>query len=100
MLFNRPMVLRYNPLSCLPSAEDLPDSDDTPVDNELQDLIPHLLKVILAFIWSERFDWFFGIDMGNNSFSTSWSKSLNCRRCLARICSDGCAKQIANSSGR
>ena len=64
MLLTSPMLLRYNPLSCLPSAEDLPDSDDTPVDNELQDLIPHLLKVILAFIWSERFDWFFGIDMG------------------------------------
>lgn len=58
------MILDYNPLSCLPSAEDLPDSDDTPVDNELQDLIPHLLKVILAFIWSEDFHWFFGLDMG------------------------------------
>ena len=42
MLLTSSMLLRYNPLSCLPSAEDLPDSDDTPVDNELQDLIPHL----------------------------------------------------------
>ncbi|MGB7444998.1 MAG: Uma2 family endonuclease [Coleofasciculaceae cyanobacterium] len=58
------MLLKYNPRQCLPSAEDLPDSDDTPVDNELQDLIPGLLKTILALIWSERMDWFFGVDMG------------------------------------
>ena len=34
------------------------------MDNELQDLIPGLLKAILALIWSERWDWFFGVDMG------------------------------------
>ena len=49
---------------CLPSSEELPDSDDTPVDNELQDLIPGLLKAILALVWQERMDWFFGVDMG------------------------------------
>jgi Uma2 family endonuclease len=54
----------YNPLSCFPSSEELPDSDDTPVDNELQDLIPSLLKAVLAMAWSERMDWFFGVDMG------------------------------------
>ena len=58
------MLLNYNPRHCFPSAEDLPDSDDTPVDNELQDLIPRLLKAILALIWSERQDWYFGVDMG------------------------------------
>lgn len=57
-------MLKYNPLHCLPSAEDLPDSDDTPVDNELQDLIPGLLKAILAIIWANRQDWYFGVDMG------------------------------------
>lgn len=57
-------MLNYNPLHCLPSAEDLPDSDDTPVDNELQDLIPGLLKAILAWVWANRMDWFFGVDMG------------------------------------
>ncbi len=57
-------MLQYNPLACLPSSEELPDSDDTPVDNELQDLIPGLLKAILAMAWPERMDWFFGIDMG------------------------------------
>jgi Uma2 family endonuclease len=58
------MLLNYNPRHCLPSAEDLPDSDDTPVDNQLQTLIPGLLLEILALIWSERQDWYFGIDMG------------------------------------
>ncbi len=58
------MLLKYDPRHCLPSAEDLPDSDDTPVDNQLQHLIPGLLEAILALIWSERMDWFFGVDMG------------------------------------
>ncbi|MBD2493532.1 Uma2 family endonuclease [Nostoc sp. FACHB-280] len=57
-------MLNYNPLHCLPSSEELPDSEDTPVDNELQDLIPSLLKSTLAFVWSERWDWFFGVKMG------------------------------------
>jgi Uma2 family endonuclease len=57
-------MIQYYPLDCLPSSEDLPDSDDTPVDNELQDLIPGLLKAILALVWAERMDWFFGVDMG------------------------------------
>ncbi|PZV19321.1 MAG: hypothetical protein DCF22_00095 [Leptolyngbya sp.] len=54
----------YDPTLCLPSSEELPDSDDTPVDNELQDLIPGLLKAILAWLWRDRWDWFFGVDMG------------------------------------
>ncbi|MDB9510805.1 Uma2 family endonuclease [Kamptonema animale CS-326] len=49
--------------SNLPTAESLPYSDETPVDSELQDIIPHLLKSILALIWANREDWFFGIDM-------------------------------------
>jgi len=57
-------MLNYNPLHCLPSSEELTDSDDTPVDNELQNLIPGLLKVVLALVWSDRWDWFFGVDMG------------------------------------
>ena len=47
----------------LPTADELPCSDDTPVDNELQKLIPSLLKSILQMLWEERMDWFFGIDM-------------------------------------
>jgi Uma2 family endonuclease len=58
-------MLKYvEPLDWLPTAEDLPDSDDTPVDNELQELAPTLLKAILAYLWKDRTDWFFGIDMG------------------------------------
>ncbi|MBW4599643.1 MAG: Uma2 family endonuclease [Calothrix sp. FI2-JRJ7] len=57
-------MLKYNPLSCLPFSEELPDSDDIPVDNELQSLIPNLLNTTLAMAWSERMDWFFGVDMG------------------------------------
>ncbi|MBD2446400.1 Uma2 family endonuclease [Nostoc sp. FACHB-152] len=57
-------MVQYNPLSCLPSSAELPDSDDTPVDNELQNLIPNLLDAILALAWSQRTDWFFGVDMG------------------------------------
>lgn len=29
-------MFNYNPLQCLPSSAELPDSDETPVDNELQ----------------------------------------------------------------
>ncbi|MEQ8468950.1 Uma2 family endonuclease [Coleofasciculus sp. E1-EBD-02] len=57
-------MLEYKPSDCLPTAEELPDSDDTPVDNELQDLIPSLLKAVLALLWENRWDWFFGVDMG------------------------------------
>jgi Uma2 family endonuclease len=57
-------MFKYDSQMLLPSAEDLPDSDDTPVDNELQDLIPSLLKAVLAMAWPDRMDWFFGVDMG------------------------------------
>jgi Uma2 family endonuclease len=58
------MVSQFDPRQCLPSSAEFTDSDDTPVDNELQNLIPNLLEAILAMIWSEREDWFFGVDMG------------------------------------
>jgi Uma2 family endonuclease len=48
----------------LPTALELPDSDETPVDNELQDTVPGLLKDTLCLIWQNRNDWFFGVDMG------------------------------------
>ncbi|WP_442937958.1 Uma2 family endonuclease [Nostoc sp.] len=57
-------MLEYNLPRYLPSAEELPDSDETPVDNELQELIPGLLKAILLILWAERMDWLFAIDMG------------------------------------
>jgi len=48
----------------LPGSEDLPCSDDTPVDNEDQITIPIWLLEALRVIWDERHDWFFGVDMG------------------------------------
>jgi Uma2 family endonuclease len=58
-------MLKYvEPLDWLPTAEELLDSDETPVDNELQELVPTLLKIILAMAWADRMDWFMGIDMG------------------------------------
>lgn len=43
-------MLKYSLLQYLPSAEELPDSDDTPVDNELQILVPTLLRAILVWL--------------------------------------------------
>ncbi|QLE57029.1 Uma2 family endonuclease [Nostoc sp. TCL26-01] len=57
-------MLNFDLPRYLPSAEELPDSDETPVDNELQELIPGLLKAMLLLLWEERMDWFFGVDMG------------------------------------
>jgi Uma2 family endonuclease len=48
----------------LPTAEELPDSDETPVDNELQNDIPNLLLNVLLWVWGDRSDWFWGVDMG------------------------------------
>ncbi len=45
------------------TAEDPPDSYETPVDSELQERLPNLLALILADIWAGRLGWFFGIDM-------------------------------------
>lgn len=47
----------------LPTSEELPCSDDTPVDNEDQNLLPNVLLFLLSTIWAERMDWYFGIDM-------------------------------------
>ena len=48
----------------LPSSSELPDSDDKPVDNELQNLVANLLRDILNKQWNKRTDWFFGVNMG------------------------------------
>lgn len=47
-----------------PSELDLPDTDNQPVDNELQILLPALLRSILALVWAERSDWFLGVNIG------------------------------------
>jgi Uma2 family endonuclease len=48
----------------LPPNNELPDSDDIPVDNEDQNWIPNVLLMLLKSIWTRRTDWFFGVDMG------------------------------------
>jgi Uma2 family endonuclease len=56
-------MLQYQPFSTL-TEEDLPDTDNQPLDNELQTLLPSLLRAILALLWAERADWCFGVNMG------------------------------------
>jgi Uma2 family endonuclease len=53
-----------DPDQLLPGSADLPCSDDTPVDNENQNLLPNWLLAVLEQIWGDREDWFFGVDMG------------------------------------
>jgi len=48
----------------LPTSDDLLESDDTPVDNEDQHSLPNILLFLLEYIWKDRDDWFFGVDMG------------------------------------
>jgi Uma2 family endonuclease len=51
-------------LKKLPTSDELIGSDDTPVDNEDQNFIPNVLLFLLEYIWEQRDDWFFGVDMG------------------------------------
>ncbi|NJR69744.1 MAG: Uma2 family endonuclease [Synechococcales cyanobacterium CRU_2_2] len=57
-------MLQVDPKLRLPSSAELPCSDDTPVDNEDQNLLPNYLLFLLQQIWAERQDWFFAVDMG------------------------------------
>ena len=47
----------------LPTSDELPCSDDTPVDNEDQNLLPNYLLFLLQLIWHDRNDWYFGVAM-------------------------------------
>lgn len=49
--------------TALPSTDELPCSDDTPVDNEDQNFLPNILLFLLNSIWTNRQDWFFAVDM-------------------------------------
>ena len=51
-------------LDHLPSSDELPDSDNTPVDNEDQNFVPNILLFLLEYLWKSREDWFFNADMG------------------------------------
>jgi Uma2 family endonuclease len=59
-----PTIADLNFRKGLPTADELPDSDGKPVDSELQELIPGLLKSILLDQWRDRSNWLFGIDLG------------------------------------
>jgi Putative restriction endonuclease len=59
-----PTIEDFNFPPGLPTADDLPCSDGKPVDSILQELLPGLLKAILIWLWQERTDWLFGIDLG------------------------------------
>jgi Uma2 family endonuclease len=50
-------------LLSLPTGDQLPSSDDTPVDNEDQNFLPNLLLFALLSMWSDRADWYFAADM-------------------------------------
>ena len=55
-------MLQYKPWQ-LRHPEDIPESDETPVDSEDQNWIPNLLLAVLLLIWRDRFNWFFAVDM-------------------------------------
>lgn len=57
-------MVKFDSKLNLPSSDELPCSDDAPVDNENQNFIPNFLLFLLEFIWAERQDWFFAVDMG------------------------------------
>jgi Uma2 family endonuclease len=56
----------------LPTSLELPDPDGMPVDNvgvspsrsEDQNFLPNLLLFLLEYLWEDRNDWYFGVDMG------------------------------------
>ena len=51
-------------LTSLPTSDELLGSDDFPVDNEEQNFVPNVLLFLLEYIWKQRQDWFFAVDMG------------------------------------
>ncbi len=51
-------------LKILPTSSELISSDDAPVDNEDQNFIPNYLLFLLEYVWKQRQDWYFAVDMG------------------------------------
>jgi Uma2 family endonuclease len=56
-------MVNLNLQQILPSGDELPCSDDSPVDNEDQNLLPNILLFLLTSMWADRMDWYFGVDM-------------------------------------
>jgi Uma2 family endonuclease len=57
-------MVATNRYANLPTSDELPCSDDTPVDNEDQNFLPNYLFFLLELIWKDRNDWYFAVDMG------------------------------------
>jgi Uma2 family endonuclease len=57
-------MLQPTDLEYLPTSDELLSSDDIPVDNEDQNFVPNILLFLLEYLWKNREDWFFGVDMG------------------------------------
>ena len=50
------------PHAQFPRDSDLPDSDDTPANNENQNFLPNYPLFLLGEVWKECQDWYFGVD--------------------------------------
>ena len=61
--YRQQQPLQQQPDQALPTSDELPCSDDIPVDNEDQNYLPNFLLFLLDFIWRDRLDWYFGVDM-------------------------------------
>jgi Uma2 family endonuclease len=57
-------MVPFKPLPALLTEDDLPETDNQPVDNELQVLLPIVLRAILSLLWADRSDWFMGVNLG------------------------------------
>lgn len=57
------LMTAFDLKTALPNSEQRPCSDDIPVDNEDQNLLPNFLLFLLENHWKGRMDWFFGVDM-------------------------------------
>jgi Uma2 family endonuclease len=57
-------MVQSKPVSALLTEDTLPETDHRPVDNELQVLLPILLRAILSLLWADRADWFMGVNLG------------------------------------
>jgi Uma2 family endonuclease len=57
-------MLKHPRLHTLLTEYGLPDTNEQPVDNKLQVLVPALLRAILALLWGDRNDWLVGVNLG------------------------------------
>ncbi len=60
----KPLLYPLSSAVGLPTEQDLPDTDNRPVDNELQLLLPWFLRAVLKLAWANRTDWFLGANLG------------------------------------